>query len=180
VASKNKKLVTKQELFNEVAKAMKKEYGNNIHWNDDPKKQPWWFVNVGGTMGQMTILHCSCSEYIMIFGTPLGTEGHSGRYWHDCHDYILCGRHDTYEEGQLDGDPFRPGQVTDLIRSNACGYRSKRHTYMLEYGHGLGIIFAGFWPIVSVVFNTLDVVSMAGIVYIYGSHILGNLLRGKI
>eukprot|EP01027_Heterolobosea_sp_BB2_P020479 GEZU01029217.1.p1 GENE.GEZU01029217.1~~GEZU01029217.1.p1 ORF type:complete len:246 (-),score=99.35 GEZU01029217.1:96-833(-) len=175
-----KQRVSMSELFNHVARAMKKEYPEWITWDENPKKQEWMHVNVGGTMGQMIILHCSFSEYIMFFGTPLGTEGHSGRYFYDCHDYILRGRHDTYEPGEIDGATFRPGEVTHLIRGSACGYRSERHTYMLEYGHGLGILLAGFWPLVSVLFNTLDFVSFIGVIGIYGKHMIRNLLKGKI
>lgn len=71
-----------------------------------------------------------------------------GRYLYDCHDYILSGRHDTYMPGEFVGECFTPGKVTDLYRSYACGYRSARHTYMLEYGHGVGITMACFWPFV--------------------------------
>jgi C-8 sterol isomerase len=55
-----------------VVGALREKYGDYIH--EDP---PWMFNNAGGAMGAMLVLHCSLSEYVIIFGTAVGTEGHS-------------------------------------------------------------------------------------------------------
>src|SRR2546430_7675097 len=57
-----------QEVIASIATELAKRYPGHI--NTSPE---WVFNNAGGAMGAMYILHASITEYVMIFGTPLGT-----------------------------------------------------------------------------------------------------------
>jgi len=38
----------------------------------------WLFMNAGGWMGSVYVLHASVTEYVLFFGTAVDTQGHSG------------------------------------------------------------------------------------------------------
>jgi len=64
-----------QAAFANIEKQLRKKYKNHIIPAQDTQ---WIFVNCGGWMGHMYILHASLTEYILFFGTAIDTSGHSG------------------------------------------------------------------------------------------------------
>ena len=61
--------------FANIEKSLRLQYKDHIL----PRKHTQWiFVNCGGWMGAMYLLHASLFEYILLFGTAVDTSGHSG------------------------------------------------------------------------------------------------------
>jgi hypothetical protein len=100
------------------------------------RTQPWIFSNAGGAMIQVRFLYASFSEYVLFFGTPVGTEGHSGRHPAEFHDTVLDGEAWYYREGQFDRDVHRPGDRIFVGRGQAAGMRIPDHVWMVEYCRG--------------------------------------------
>jgi C-8 sterol isomerase len=65
----------KPAMFDVIADALEARYPGRID-----RTQPWIFSNAGGAMIQMKLYYASIFEYLMIWGTPIGSEGHSGRH----------------------------------------------------------------------------------------------------
>ena len=94
--------------------------------------EEWIFNVAAGAMGHMTLLHCSITEYIMIFGSAIGTEGYSGRYMSDDYFSIIEGEQHSYFVGELEPRIYRPGSEVNLMpRGVATGYKMPHKTYAL-------------------------------------------------
>ena len=83
-------------LMANIAADLEKEYPGHVRLEEQ-----WVFNNAGGAMGSMWILHGSLTEYVIFFGTPIGTEGHSGRFLADDYFIILEGEQWAHTAGEL-------------------------------------------------------------------------------
>jgi C-8 sterol isomerase len=139
----------------------------------------WVFNNAGGAMGAMTFLHGSITEYLIVFGTPIGTEGHTGRFFADDYFIILEGEQWSYTPGDLTRSVFRPGEMHHLPGGIARGYRIPEHCWALEYARGLipSMLPFGFADAVS---STLDWRTVARTLRLYGGSAVRQLARGKV
>ena len=139
----------------------------------------WIFNNAGGAMGMMRVLHASLSEYLIVFGSPVGTEGHSGRFLADDWFFILDGEQWAYTEGALEREVYRPGDVHHLGRGMAKGYRMPDRCFALEYARGVIPLMMPF-GIADTLSSTMDFRTLAKTFRVYARSVVRELRQGKI
>jgi C-8 sterol isomerase len=162
------------EMVRAVVEGLEREYGDWI------RPQEWIFNCAGGAVGVMKLLHASLSEYVLIFGSPIGTEGFSGRYKVGIHDFMLAGEMWTYHDDNV-GQRIvsRPGDAAYLSPERVKGYKLPEGGWMLEYGRGPIPTVLGF-GLADAVFSMVDGKMVWDTVFNYGKLTVRNLLRGKI
>lgn len=165
---------SRDAMIRVVTEELKRQYPRHIDL-----EVPWLFNNAGGAMGQIKLLHCSLTEYILVFGTPTGTEGHSGRYTTEIYDFMLEGEMWCFHAGEFDRTVFKPGDVAYLGADRAKGYAVPSSALMLEYARGAIPTMLPF-GLADTVFSTLDRRTVSHTIFNYAKLVTRNLLRGKI
>src|SRR5690348_10262231 len=99
----------------------------------------WVGSKAGGILGKVRFLYFSPREYLVLFGSPTGTQGFSGRYKHvDIHKFLISGRIDWYDLEAEDISPntLLPGETTHTERGHARGMTIAPGSFHIEYGRG--------------------------------------------
>ena len=164
----------RSEIFAAVEDALAARYPKHI-----ARDTPWIFNNAGGAMGQIKVLHGSLTEYLLIFGTPIGTQGHSGRYRTEVFDYMLDGEMWCYQAGEFQRTVFKPGDLAYLGADQAKGYALPNGGFMLEYARGFVPSMLPF-GLADTLFSTRDGATLGRTIWHYGKLTVRELLQGKI
>nr|WP_090340318.1 isomerase [Mycolicibacterium malmesburyense]CRL69396.1 ERG2 and Sigma1 receptor like protein [Mycolicibacterium malmesburyense] len=99
----------------------------------------WVASRAGGILGKVRFVYFSPREYIVIFGSPTGTQGFSGRYKRvQIHKFLMAGRIDSYDLESDDNAAMTllPGEGTCLERGQARGMTIHPGSWHIEYGRG--------------------------------------------
>lgn len=108
-----------------------------------PEDGLWTFNSVGGSLAEIKILYCSPTEYLALWGSPLTTEGFSGRYPDlDVWDIMLSGLMKSYAPGQHQYNTYQNNPEQDFHQTSFLPKGVGKHfsmtegSYMIDYGRG--------------------------------------------
>ena len=121
----------KPQMFDAFANALAAHYPNVLDFS-----QPWIYSIAGGAMIQMKLYYASTTEYIMIWGTPIGSEGHSGRHFTGFWDTVIDGETWYYGEGQFEKTVYKPGDRIYVGPGQARAMNFTNGVWAVEYARG--------------------------------------------
>src|SRR6185436_11443162 len=161
----------KPAMFDAFAAAMEEKYPDRLDLD-----QPWIYSNAGGAMIQMKLYYASIFEYIMIWGTPIGSEGHSGRHAVGFWDTVIDGEMWYYGEGQFDKRVYRPGDRVYVGPGQARAMNFTDGVWAVEYARGPLPVSIPF-GLADELVSTLDFKTAAQTLSLYTDLAMQNLGR---
>lgn len=160
-----------EQIFETVRTELEQQYPGKIS-----DKIEWMLNNAGGCMYSVGVLHASFQEYLLIFGSSIGTEGHTGRHLTEIYDFVLDGELWYFSEKR----PYervvrKTGDKYYLGKFESEGLSIPDHAWVLEYARGFIPSMLPFGMSDSI-FSTLDFKTVGRTFGIYSKLLLKNFL----
>lgn len=164
-----------EEKIEAITDDLDRQYPNRIR-----RRKRWIFSISGGSMGMLTIMYASLTEYLVLFGSAIGSGGYTGRFrWCHIYDIILDGEMWCYSRGQFERAVYKQGDMAYLIKGFDKGYRMRDHCWILRYCKGFTPSVLLFGALTSLL-HTMDFRSTRHQIWDYSRLCVRELLRGKI
>lgn len=131
---------SKPQMFEAFEKAMAARYPGVLDFS-----QPWIYSIAGGAIIQMKLYYASLTEYLVIWGSPIGSEGYSGRHFIGFWNTVIDGESWYYGEGQFEKSVYKPGDRIYIGPAQARAMNYKNGVYAVKYARGALPMSLWFW-----------------------------------
>lgn len=160
-----------EKMFETIRSELEQKYPQHICQNIE-----WIINNAGGCMYAVTVLHASMKEYLLIFGTSIGTAGHTGRHFAEIYDFVIDGELWYFrEERPFERDIRKAGDRYYLGKFQSEGLCIKEQAWVLEYARGRIPLMMPF-GLADSLFSTLDFKTLFRTLWLYGKLVMKELL----